>query len=296
MNQPLLTSLVLSLVLLRSIAHASETEGWTDLFDPDLSQWELWMGVPHESVKDLPPGTPVSPDGKTGTPLGLNNDPKQVFSVIEQEGEIVLKITGEIYGGLTTLAEYENYHVRLETKWGQKIWEPRLTRLRDNGLLFHCVGPHGSFWNVWKRCLEVQIEQTNFGDLYCLAGTSAQVTIVPRDKGWAFDPKGELKITGARPGSAAPMVKRSADYEREGEWNTVELYTVGDRAVFLSNGHVVNALRDTQVKIDNVSRPLTRGKLQLQSEAAEVYFRRMQIRPIKEIPAPILQAAGLIKR
>ncbi|MDB4309667.1 DUF1080 domain-containing protein, partial [Akkermansiaceae bacterium] len=80
-----------------------------------------------------------------GTPLGLNNDPLKVFSVIAEDGHKVLKITGEIYGGLTTKEEFENYHITMQTKWGEKKWEPRLCDKRDSGLLLHCVGKHGAF-------------------------------------------------------------------------------------------------------------------------------------------------------
>jgi len=68
---------------------------------------------------------------------------------------------------------------------------------------------------------------------------------------------------------------------------------LGDRAVFLVNGHVVNALSRAGIAQDDTPRNLTRGKLQLQSEGAEVYYRRMQIRPIGAIPETMLVAAGL---
>ncbi len=101
-----------------------------------------WV-VKNQSVEGLPPGTP----------LGLNNDPKKVFTVIEEEGTPLLKITGEIYGGLTTLKEYGDYHFSFELKFGEKKWAPRLDRARDSGQLYHCTGKHGAFWNVWMRSL-----------------------------------------------------------------------------------------------------------------------------------------------
>jgi len=81
----------------------AQTNEWTNLLDAKLSHWELWMGVPHETVKGLPPGTPTSPNGHNGKPLGLHNDPKHVFSVIEEDGQPVLQITGEIFGWLWQL-------------------------------------------------------------------------------------------------------------------------------------------------------------------------------------------------
>ncbi|MDA8959964.1 DUF1080 domain-containing protein [Akkermansiaceae bacterium] len=118
---------------------------WRSLLDQDLSDWDIWMGVPHKTVKIPGQPDPTSEDGMKGTPLGLNNDPLKVFSVIAEDGHKVLKITGEIYGGLTTKEEFENYHITMQTKWGEKKWEPRLCDKRDSGLLLHCVGKHGAF-------------------------------------------------------------------------------------------------------------------------------------------------------
>jgi hypothetical protein len=35
--------------------------------------------------------------------------------------------------------------------------------------------------------------------------------------------------------------------------------------------------------------PLTRGKIQIQSEGAEVFYRQIKIQPIKQLPAEFLQ-------
>ncbi len=266
--------------------------GWIDLFDPQLSKWEIWMGVPHETVEGLPPGTPTSADIRTGTPLGLGNDPKQVFTMTEQQGEPVLYVTGEIYAGLTTLDEFENYHIRLESKWGEKVWEPRLTRPRDSGLLIHCTGPHGAFWNVWMACVEYQIQENDFGDLYLLAGTSARVSSAKKGDLWTFNPEAPVEAFGDRPGNNGLVVRRSINHERRGDWNVVEVYSVGDSAIFLVNGRVVNAISEIQIKRGEELHKLSRGKLQLQSEGAEVSFRRMQIRSITAYPADVLRQAG----
>ena len=263
---------------------ANHHEEWTDLLDPELSQWELWMGVPHTSVSGLPPGTHQD-DKNQGKPLGLNNDPKGVFSVAIEDGEPVLKITGEIYGGLTTLAEFENFHFSAQVRFGPKKWAPRLDRKRDSGFLYHCVGPHGAFWNVWKRCVEFQVQETDMGDLYLLAGSGGDVRFAtsPDGKSAIWDP--------TQPYQSKGNVRRSADFENpHGEWTTIEVYAVGRQAVHLVNGHVVLA-------IDNIRQrggePLTKGQFQIQSEASEVTYRDIKVRPIKAIPATIAQSANL---
>jgi hypothetical protein len=77
-----------------------------------------------------------------------------------------------------------------------------------------------------------------------------------------------------------------------GEWNMVELITVGDKSVHIVNGAVVMALRNSAYYDGKESKPLTKGKIQLQSEAGEVYYKEVQIKSIDKIPAAY---AGLFK-
>ena len=53
-----------SLILLGgALAASAATNEWTNLLDPKLSQFDVWLGVPEPSVTGLPPGT-------SGKPLG----------------------------------------------------------------------------------------------------------------------------------------------------------------------------------------------------------------------------------
>lgn len=92
---------LLGTLLAANVLGAAPASDWVDLLDAKLSKWELFTGLPHVSVRDLPHGTPTSKDITKGTPLGLNNDPKTVFTLQTDSGEPVLYITGEIYAGLT---------------------------------------------------------------------------------------------------------------------------------------------------------------------------------------------------
>ncbi|MDU0355117.1 DUF1080 domain-containing protein [Paraglaciecola aquimarina] len=256
------------------------TNEWTVLLDKNLSQWELWMGIPHESVKNLPNGTVTKKNlnvhGDPSNAMGLNNDVKNVFSVIEQNGQPVLHISGEIYGGLTTLKEFENYHLSMQVKWGEKKWAPRLNAKRDSGVLFHCKGDHGAFWKVWKACQEMQIQEKDFGDYIPLAGPSGVIRTATQGGKQTYDPQGQYlsKVTGYSHASHEP------DYPN-GQWNQVDLYAVGDKAVFSINSEVVMVIEQSK---DKNGLPLTSGQLQIQSEGAEIFYRDIKIKALSSLP------------
>jgi hypothetical protein len=251
------------------------------LLDQELSAWEVFTGVPHESV--TVPGLPASTskDGKTGAPVGLG-DPLKIFTIKMEEGKPVLHVSGQIYAGLTTREEFENYHFSCQFKWGEKKWEPRLKDKRDSGILYHCTGPHGAFWNVWMRSLECQVQETDTGDFIGLAGAGAsvQAKTIPEGKNPPFDPTAPL-YTGIGYVAHSPSEEKP-----HGEWNTLEIYTLGDISVHLVNGTPNMVLFDAGrwAGDDKGFVPLTRGEIQIQSEAAEIFYRDIKIAPITAFP------------
>ncbi len=269
---------------------------WVTLLDDDLTHWDIWLGAVHSSVELE--GYEKSEDVKTGKPVGLNDDPKKVFSVIEEEGEKVLKITGEIYGGLTSKEEYGNYHFKIQFKWGEKKWEPRLKDKRDSGLLYHCKGPHGAFWNVWKACLEFQVQEGDCGDFIALGDVYGDVPSDRKvyDNGkpyFVFNPEAKPVPLKWDKGYESGQATKSVMNEKpNGEWNTLEIFTIGDRSIHLVNGTLVNAVQNARYDIDGATIPVTRGQLQIQSEAAEVYYKDIRIRSIADFPKTYKKALG----
>ncbi|MFD2257345.1 DUF1080 domain-containing protein [Luteolibacter algae] len=274
MKKPLIYTTILGFSTLTLFA---QEEAARPLLDDSLSQWEVFIGVPHESV-EVPGGEKsTSKDGMNGVPLGLGNDPLKVFTTIKEGDETVLHVSGQIYGALSSKEEFENYHLSLQMKWGEKKWEPRLNQRRDSGLLFHATGKHASFWNVWMSSLECQIQEHDCGDFIPLAGTKATIRAVPNPAGkgpHVYDPT-------AVPRETSGYTAASTDADKpNGEWNTIELYVLGDDAVFVVNGIPNMALTNAKMK----DQPLTKGKLQIQSEAAEVFYKNITIKPLTEFP------------
>lgn len=256
---------------LRTPSKKVKSSDWVSLLDKDLSQWEVWTGVPEPSVKKLPENYQKNENGENDSPIGLG-DPMNIFTVTEEERELVLNISGEVYAGLTSKKEYANYHLTFLFRWGERKYEPRLERKRDNGLLYHCHGEHGAFWNVWKSSLEFQIQEGDFGDLYTLAGTKAKVTV---DEEGKWSDGSNLINNGVR-------VKRKIDVESpHGQWTRIDLFILEDTAVHVVNGKVVMAVSHA---ISKNGSKLDSGQIQLQSESAECYMKDINIRPIKKYP------------
>ena len=155
-------------------------------------------------------------------------------------------------------------------RWGERKWEPRLSLPRNSGLLYHCTGPHGALWNTWKRSLEFEIQEKDMGDLYPLGGARGDVTIRRPSMPWTYDPAGAQTTVGA--GITVPGWNRAAhiagDFEKpNGEWNTLELYTIGCTVVHVVNGHIVNVVRNTAVFEGTPPGPAPLKGGQLQSES-----------------------------
>ena len=262
----------------------ADSHAWTDLLDEELTQWENWTGVPHDSVKGLPEGTYQSDNVHKGEPLGLNNDLKEVFTTQKDGEDVLLHVSGEIYGGLTTKESFQNYHLQMKHRWGQKRWPPRANTIRDSGVLYHCYGDHGSFWKVWKSCVEYQIQEKDYGDLYLLAGPKATSRASKGNgKKEMFDPQADYARRGNISASSEPDLPN-------GQWNTIDIYVVGDAAIHVCNGVVVLAIKDI-TKRDG-SR-LDAGQIQLQSEAAECDYKEIRIRTITQFPAELAKTANM---
>jgi hypothetical protein len=118
----------------------------TSLFNgKDLTGWDVYIGPAYDTLTKQ----------FAGEPLGLNNDPLKVFSVVSEDGKPAMRVSGERFGGISTVKEYKNYHLRLEFKWGTLKWHPKRNAKRDSGLLYHAVGEHGADGRFWMRSQEI---------------------------------------------------------------------------------------------------------------------------------------------
>lgn len=209
-------------------------------------------------------------------------DPNKVFTV--QDG--MIRVSGEEFGGFATGGNFRDYHLITEWKWGEATSEPRLEKSRDSGILLHCVGADGATGGQWMESIECQIIEGGTGDFIIVGGrnkpTMSCTVRTGEDKQLYFDPAGETVTRnggrynwwGRDPSWKDVKGFRGArDVEKpRGEWNRLEVICDGDSITNILNGVVVNV---------GTKSSLTEGKIMFQSEGAELFFRRIEIRPLK---------------
>ncbi|WP_233246067.1 3-keto-disaccharide hydrolase [Coraliomargarita sinensis] len=207
-----------------------------------------------------------------------------VFSVVEMDGDRVIRISGEINGSLATQEAFENYHLRLVFKWGDNVYSKR-----NSGLLYHSFGEFGEAHGTWMPNIELQLMHGNLGDTYLMANTACEIPAVknPESKQWIYTPATERTHFGQH--ANGRLIRKMQDAEKPlGEWNVVDLYCFGTTAVHVVNGVPVMANYETATHQDGALKPLTSGKIQVQSEGAELFIKSMEIKPIASIPPEVL--------
>ncbi len=262
----------LSFAFLISIAVLIFTscDQWQPLFNGEnLDGWDTWVG-------------PLEEDGEAP---GLNKDPLNLFSVVDLDGEKVIRISGEVNASLATKEEFENYHLTMEFKWGDEVF-----KTYNSGLLYHSYGDFGVGLGVWMSSHELQMKTGSIGDSYRMGKSYFEIPMVKNADGKYVYAKGG-EVTPSIPDTETRVIGKDADYEKPaGEWNTVELYCYGGSSVHVVNGNVnmVNHNSGKYLGEGNIE-PLTKGKIQLQSEGGELFIRHVNVKPIKEIPKEFLQ-------
>jgi hypothetical protein len=181
--------------------------------------------------------------GKTGK----NNDPEKVFTI--ENG--LLHITGKDFGYLCTNKSFRNFHLVAEFKWGTKKYPPRDadTTRRDNGILYYFAADATD--KVWPKSVEFQIQEGDVGDIWLI--DSATVVV----DGKRSTPKDFTRV------------RKKLDGEHPtGEWNRVELIARDGKITYIVNGITVNTGEDLSLR---------EGKITVQSEGAEIYYRKIEI-------------------
>lgn len=216
---------------------------------------------------------------------GKDKDPNGNFAV--RDG--ILRVSGQDWGGLVTRDEYANYRLDVEYTWGGKVWPPREKTARDSGLLLHSTGPDGTVAMSWMEGIQCNMIEGGTGD----------ISVTGANKKYRFTAQAEERPAGKKAGlywkEGAPArefgpgqrllwsdrdpawenalgFRGKNDVEKKvGEWNTLVVTMKADTMAVQLNG--VMMTRATGLAV-------TRGRIQIQSEGAEVLFRKITLTPL----------------
>ena len=284
-------SLTIAFILLYSLtsmtkSSSSNDDGWINLLDSSISKWDMYLSYKHKNGYNGK--VPTDTNGSEITPIGYNKNVNNMFTVIEENNEPVLKVSGEYYGCVFTKEKFKNYRLKLKVKFGTKKWEPRTDKLMDAGVLYHSQGEAGvDYWRAWMLAQEFQIMEGHFGDYWNIANAAIDIR--------AYIPEGSMNAVADESQQFIPfgthtentgfcMRKMRAETPNNG-WTEIELVCFEGKSLHIINGKVVMVLQNSRYFDGEKFQPLTEGKIQLQSEAAEVYYKNIKIKPINKMPA-----------
>ena len=219
-------------------------------------------------------------------------DPRGVFSVTNGE----IHISGDGLGYLGTTNAFRDYVLALEFRWGTRNtpWGDRIGKARDSGVFLHATGPDGNSADgrgAFMAAIECNVFQGATGDFLLIRGTNSTGALIAprvsfrgssqtdRDGFRWFDPSGtprQLERWGrvnwrnkASDWRDEMDFRGTNDVERLG-WNELEIRCAGTRISIRLNGTLVNEAFDVAP---------TSGRILLQCEGSEIFFRRIELRP-----------------
>ncbi len=292
--------LLLGLLVFLSTCQGNFSDDWELLFNgEDLDNWGLYLSVPDSSSEI--PNWPKDSLGLYKGPL-KDQDLLNVYSIDTLEGEPLLRVSGAVIGNLYTKASYQNYHLKVQFRWGEKKWSWMKGRPRDGGILYHYnriegkgirhelqihEGDVGSYWakHTW---VDIPGEYTTDLPESIRSAQPYLRDIVPTlgdtlfrynaaSPVQQFNGAPEWQICLANPYNENPL----------GQWNTLEILAFENHAVHLVNGQVNLVLLNARYQEGESLKPMNRGSIQIQSEGAELFFKEIKLKPLDRMPKDI---------
>lgn len=220
---------------------------------------------------------------------GKNHDPDKVFSA----GKGAIHVSGASRGMLVTEKPYDNYHLTIEWRWGERNASDHESEARSAGLLLHGAGPDDAVMQAYLPSIKVELHEGHTGDFLIMSSADHKPSISVEGEMMTHRGAKGLARFHYKPGSplstfssggvwglnASVGVKHEKGYRGEkelekptGEWNILECICRGNRIEVILNGHTVNVAQSVT--------PM-RGKIALQSIWSEFHVRSMMLQPLK---------------
>ncbi len=204
--------------------------------------------------------------------------------------ESAIHLAGRGMGYLATNDSYKDYHLSIEYKWGRRT--DGSAYVRNSGILLHATGPHGNARGIWMASIECQLAQGCEGDIIVIRGKDDRGDLIPvtqtSDTRIASDGRTRWKKGGKKTvhsGKQAWWSDHEVGFQERldtrgkndvasplGEWTKVECICCGSRITIKINGTTVNECYDVHP---------AEGKILLENEKNEIYFRNFEIRPLE---------------
>jgi hypothetical protein len=255
------------------------------LFDGrTLANWDRWLGV-VDATKMMLGTEPI---------IGLNNEEYHVYAVVTEDGAPAIRIGGEPHGALVSKEEFGNYHLHLDYKWGPR---PAGTNTRYNsGIFFHSHGAYGGMFGQFMPGIEFAIWENATGNTTLVGSSEGAHSYAETNRHIGasstigHDPSlnGAARrfMAGGRMVELSGMLPPHSYPEKIAEWNSLDLYAYDDGAIYvIDNVPVSQLFQITTIRTKGGPKePLTRGRLQLESEGSVIFYRNITIDTIDRLP------------
>ncbi|MEQ6119306.1 DUF1080 domain-containing protein [Reichenbachiella sp. MALMAid0571] len=186
----------------------------------------------------------------------MDNNPDAINPFIIRNGMFVS--LGTPGGHLITDAKYQDYRLEIEYRFAGKPG--------NCGALVHVSTPR-ALYDMFPKSIEVQMMHENAGDFWCIVQDITSDDMVVRrgpKEEWGIDGDKKRRIKNLTDGSEKPL----------GEWNSLTIECLKDKIKVWVNGDLVNYGYNATV---------SEGQIALQSEGAEVEFRKVDFTPITKL-------------
>ncbi len=229
-----------------------------------------------------------------------NEDPDHLIQVHDGMVHMYKDATNgsqQPFGYICTEKEYSDYHIRFQYQWGTKKFAPRAEpdSKRDAGILYHVIGGD----EVWPKSVECQVQEEDVGDIFTVymrvtttadPATTNLVSVVSTNAAGVVrtNKMAHAKFLPASEGGVSfdqgiaesiRRVQRNPVNEHDG-WNTVEVIVRGENAIHIINGRTNNIANNISQKVKGEWVPVKKGRITLQAEGAEVFYRNVEIRSL----------------
>lgn len=155
----------------------------------------------------------------------------------------ILSCKGRPPAVMRTKEEFSDYELTVEWRW------PEGEKPGNGGVLVHASTPRDTY--VWPKSFEVQLRAGDAGDFWLLGESATEAA--GRREG--------RRLINLTDGSEKPA----------GDWNVMTIRCDGDSMIVHVNGTKVNEAKGLSAR---------KGAICLQSEGAEIQFRKLTLVPL----------------